>query len=114
MTRLDDEQIWRDDLAERRRERDREREPARIRAARLPAPDHRARHSFQARQVELAHAAVDSSITAMECPACLAPVFAPADSHAERIDCVGCDARLVTHRAIGGELTAILLPDGAP
>jgi len=104
--------FYRDELAERRLERDREREPARLRAARLPAPDHRARHAFQARQIDLVNAQLDTSISAMECPACCGPLFAPADSHGERIDCPDCDARLVTHRAIGGELTAILVRDG--
>lgn len=34
--------------------------------------------------------------TAIACPACGGPCYAPADSDGERIDCAGCDARLVT------------------
>jgi len=111
MSRADEEQLFRDDLADRRRARDREREPRRFRR---PTPDHRARHAFQARQVDLVNAAIDTSITAIECPACLGPVFATADSQGEIVDCAHCDARLVTHRALGGELTAILRTDGEP
>lgn len=46
--------------------------------------------------------ALDTTITPIECPSCLAPVFVPADSDAERVDCTGCDARLVTARTIDG------------
>lgn len=100
--RADDHDLFVDDLAQRRRDRDREREPRRFRRREVE------RRAF--------NVALDASIAPLECPLCLGPVFAPADSHGERIDCTneGCEARLVTHRAIGGELTAIALPDGAP
>lgn len=107
----DEHDLYRDDLAEQRRERDRQRE-ARGRWRR-PAPDLTARHAFQARQVELVHAALDASITALECPACLAPVFAPGDSAGEHLDCTGCKAQLITHQGTEG-VTAILVPGGAP
>lgn len=102
-----EEQLFRDDLAERRRERDREREPGRWRR---PAPDHRARQAFQARQIDLVSACASA---VFECPSCLGPCFAPAGSNGERIDCAGCDARLVTAQ-VDGAVTAILAPDGAP
>ena len=111
MIRLDEEQLFRDDLAERRRERDREREPARVRASRLPGRELRTRQAFQARQVDLVNVALDTTITALECPACLGPVFAPACSSADRIDCVNCDARLVTVQTSDG-VAAVLLPGG--
>ncbi len=110
---LDEEQLFRDDLAERRRERDRHREPRRpYGAGRLG--DLARRHRAEAHRLDLINAAVNAtSITAIECPACLAPVFAPADSSGERVDCAGCEARLVTLHAADG-VTAVLLPDGAP
>lgn len=52
-------------------------------------------------------------ITAIECPACLSPVFAPSNSAGERVDCTGCDARLVTVQ-VDGNVAAILAPGGAP
>lgn len=108
--KLDDADLFVIDLAERRRQRDAEREPR----LRRPVPDHRTRqrHAFQARQIDLVNQALDNSITALECPTCLGPVFATADG--DRVDCTSCDARLVAHRTLGGELTAIALPDGAP
>jgi hypothetical protein len=98
----DDHDIFRDDLAERRRERDRDRDPRRFRRREVE------RRAF--------NVAIECASVPLECPLCVGPVFAPADSHGERIDCAneGCEARLVTHRSIGGELTALLLPDGAP
>lgn len=47
-------------------------------------------------------AVVDTSIAAIQCPACLGPVFAPGDSDGERIDCLHCEAKLVTYRDIAG------------
>lgn len=99
--RPDEDQLFRDELAERRRERDREREPARWHR---PAPDHRSRHAQQARMLDLAAA---TAITAIECPACLGPVFAVAGSEGETIDCAGCDARLVTIQTADG-VSAVL------
>ncbi len=109
--RADDHDIFRDELAERRRERDREHEPRKFRR---PTPDHRSRQAAAARRLDVLNAAADDSLTAIECPLCLGPVFAPVNSHGEQVDCYHCDARLVTHRAIGGELTALLVKDGAP
>lgn len=103
MAAPDEEQLFRDDLEERRRERDRQREP---RHWRRVAPDHRTRQAFQAR-------VVDTRIVTLECPICRGPVCAPANSHDERIDCVGCDARLVTIRTAEG-VAAVLAPGGAP
>lgn len=105
-----DDDMHRDELADRRAERDAEREP---RSWRRTRPDHRARQAFQARQVELAAAAVGRSITALECPSCCGPLFAPADSVDEQIGCPGCGARLVTAQTREG-VVAILRPDGAP
>lgn len=97
--RLDENERFRDELAERRRDRDREREP---RTWRRTARDLRARRAFQARQIDLADIALDTSITAFECPLCCGPLFAPGDSHDERVDCPSCDARLVTVRTVEG------------
>lgn len=107
MSAPDEERLFRDDLAERRRERDREREPRRFRR---PAPDLTARQAFQTRQVDLVNA---TAITVIECPTCLAPCFAPADSAGERLDCIGCDARLVTIQTAEG-VAAALVPSGEP
>lgn len=95
--RLDEERLYRDELAERRRERDREREPRRF--YRAPAL-----LLERARRVS-----VNPPAAVLECPACLSPVFALAGDGGERVDCAGCDARLVTHRSASGELTAILV-----
>lgn len=97
--RIDEHQRFRDELAERRRERDREREP---RTWRRTARDQRARQAFQARQIDLANIALDTAITAFECPLCCGPLFAPGDSNGERVDCPECDARLVTVRTTEG------------
>jgi hypothetical protein len=106
----DDHDLFRDDLAERRRERDRQREPApRWRPA---LPELARRRESQAHHLDLINAAIDTSITAIECPACLAPVFAPADSSGERIDCSGCDARLVTVQTTDG-VTAVISKERA-
>lgn len=64
------------------------------------------------RRARLRRVGLDTSITAIECPACLSPVFAPADSAGERVDCVGCDARLVTVQTADG-VAAVLAPGGA-
>jgi hypothetical protein len=63
------------------------------------------------RRVEEFRAAVDTSITAIQCPACLGPVFAPQDSDGELVDCQACSAHLVTHRDVDG-VTAILVEEG--
>jgi hypothetical protein len=54
--------------------------------------------------------ALNTSITALACPACNGPCFAPADSHAERVDCVECDARLITRRALCGTVVLESIP----
>lgn len=53
-----------------------------------------------------------TSITALECPSCCGPVFAPADSDGETITCTDCAAELVTARVSGGvvALLAGVLP----
>jgi len=111
--RADEHDLYRDELAERRRERDRHREPGRWRR---PVPDHRARQAFQARVVDIANA---TAITALECPACGGPVFALAGSVDERVDCVNegvdgpCDARLIAIQTAAG-VAVVLAPGGAP
>ena len=100
---LDEEQLYRDDLAERRRERDRQREPGRFHR---PGRDLAGRHAFEV-------AIGDTAVTALACPACNGPVFAPGDSDRERIDCSDCDARLVTRRGAEGVELIQLEPDGA-
>lgn len=58
--------------------------------------------------------ALDTTITPLSCPSCNATCFAPADSHGERLDCTECDARLVTQRDLGGEVSARLLDGLSP
>lgn len=43
--------------------------------------------------------------TQLACPACQGPAFVPADSDHERIDCITCDARLVSRRALDGTIS---------
>lgn len=109
MTRLDLDQIDRDDLADRRRERDRHREPPRWRRA---SPDLTRRRAFQAGVVDSVNTAKNSAAIALLCPCCGGPVFAPADSHGERVDCFNCDARLVTQRSAGGVVAVIAATNG--
>ncbi len=45
---------------------------------------------------------VDTAITGVRCPRCGELVYVPRDSNAERVDCVTCDARLVTRRDLEG------------
>lgn len=97
-----DEDAWfHDELAERRRRRDHHREPG---TRPRPTGNQRLerRLAFHARIAPVA----PDSITAVECPRCLGPVFVPRDSDAERVDCFECDARLVTLQHIEG-VTAI-------
>lgn len=112
--RLDDADLIRDELAARRRDRDREREPRRFASTPRTPPAYQRgpvlaglADKLQASQIEL-----DTASIPIECPVCLGPVFAIANGHGDRVDCAECDARLVTHRAIGGELTALLLETG--
>lgn len=113
MIRRDENDLARDDLAERRRERDRHREPRRFRRA---APDLTDRRVFQAHVIDLANA---TAITALECPACGGPVFALAGSVDERVDCANegvdgpCDARLIAIQTAEG-VAVVLMPGGAP
>lgn len=100
---LDEEQLFRDDLAERRR--DREREPHRRNYGGRPKRDDPGRNATMVR--------VHTSITALRCPACSGPVYATADSTGEELDCFGCDARLVTRQALGGEVEVVERTGGA-
>jgi hypothetical protein len=83
-----------DELAERRIARDFERERGPRRRGGAPG---RTQMAFRAAELT-----IDTSITAVSCPACSAPCFAPSDSDRERIDCASCDARLITRQSIGG------------
>lgn len=95
---LDDEQTFRDDLAERRRDRDRHREPTGIIRHITP-------RVTQGRAFMLS---VDTSIIALACPQCRETVFAPRDSDAERVDCATCDARFTTRQTLDGEVSLVL------
>lgn len=93
MTRPDLDQLDRDELAARRAERDRHREPgARLRAE---PRELAARRAFY---VSIGTTASES----IPCPECRGPVYAPADSDLEQVDCFGCDARLVTAQGLAG------------
>jgi hypothetical protein len=97
---IDEDLLYRDDLAERRRERDREREPRTV--------AHQPRRFYE---VSL----TPTDIVPICCPACNGPVFAPADSHLEDVDCAdpACGARLVTQRSIDGSVSLLVRSDGA-
>jgi ribosomal protein S27AE len=82
--------------------------------------DLRARHAFQAGVIDSVNRAMGglsgppTSVDALEahphktrierheCPLCAGAVFAPGDSHLERIDCCSCGATLLTRRNIYG------------
>jgi hypothetical protein len=96
---LDDEQTFRDDLAMRRLERDRHREPLAAGPIRRITP-----RVTQGRAFMLS---VDTSIVAIACPQCRETVYAPRDSDAERVDCATCDARLVTKLDLEGVVTLV-------
>ncbi len=54
---------------------------------------------------------MNTAIVDLRCPCCRAPVFAPADSDREIIDCTGCAARLVTRQTIEGTVDLKVEPD---
>lgn len=82
----------------RRVERDREREGPRVRRVR-PSPP---------RRLAASTLMIEDDVVELSCPTCSGPVYAVKDSDAERIDCASCDERLVTRRAIGGEVSVAL------
>lgn len=94
----------RDELAERRRERDRHREPV---LSAYPRRDLTKRNAFYVGLL-----AVDGAPGHI-CPICSGPVYAPADSDRERVDCPDCNARLTTRRDLDGGVSIVLL-GGAP
>lgn len=97
------EDIDRDELAERR-ERDRQREPG----AKLErAFDLVRRRAFQAGVIDSVNVAMSSASMRHECPGCGGPVYVTADSNAERVDCVDCNARLVTMRLVDGSVVVV-------
>jgi hypothetical protein len=102
--RPDPEQLDQDELAARRRERDRHREPG------LVTRDLRALTDLSARRA-FAISVVDTRITALACPLCNGPVFADHDSDGERIDCTGptCEAQLVTRRNLDGSVSVAVV-----
>lgn len=106
MSRLDTDQADRDALTDQRIERDRQREPG--------PREHRhprciARGVFQAAVIDSVNRAQDTSIGATLCPRCNGPVFVPADSDREIIDCADatCAARLITRRHLDGSVSVI-------
>lgn len=111
MSALDEHQLTVDELAERRRARDREREPGR---SRPPARDLVRRRAFQAGVIDALNATVDTSIIALECPGCMAPAFAPADSNGEQLECAGCRAQLLTARTSEGVVALLLEIEARP
>lgn len=96
---LDDEQTFRDDLAERRRDRDRHREPRATGIIRHITP-----RVTQGARFMLG---VDPSSVRLSCPRCNGPVYAAGDSAGERLDCATCDARLLTRTDIDGQLSVV-------
>jgi hypothetical protein len=51
---------------------------------------------------------LETTIIGIACPArgCACPVFVPADSNREAVDCNWCDARWITHQdAVDGKVT---------
>jgi len=110
VSRPDLDQIDRDELAERRAERDRHREPGRQQRS---APDLTRRHIFQIGVTDSVNTSLDSAIVPLWCPACRGPVFATSRSNGERVDCFACDARLVTRLGIEG-VAVELVTGGEP
>lgn len=88
----------RDELAVKRLERDRHREPRATGIIRYIKPAPRV---TQGARFMLS---VDSSSVRLDCPRCLGPVYAAGDSAGEQLDCAICDARLVTRRDLGGDI----------
>jgi hypothetical protein len=103
VSRPDDEQRFRDDLAEQLRERDRQREPRPHRHPRCIAPSLIKRHEVQI--------AAGTDSVRLDCPKCRGPVFVPADSQLEVIDCAACATSLMTRRTIEG-VTVVELDKG--
>jgi len=88
---LDQMERERDAMDEyRRHSRDQECEP---RHGRTAHPGVQRRHPS---------ARVDASSATLICPACRGPVYVPRDSDAERVDCFGCEAKLVTLQGLDG------------
>lgn len=102
MSRLDTDQADREDLARRRLERDHDREPAYLhrhpRCVRAAT-----RGEFQAAVIDSVNRSKAIRLTCPH-PGCLAGVYVPADSHAERVVCSSCETTLITRRAIDGSV----------
>ena len=84
---------------------------------RRPRIDLRSRQAFQAGVIDMVNrdpAALDTTIRRHACPLCRGAVYAPADSHLERIDCSSCGAVLLTRRAIGEDTCVVELDVGVP
>ena len=51
--------------------------------------------------------AIDTTIIKLDCPLCKERVFACADSHGESLDCIECETKLITQRAIDGSVSVV-------
>jgi hypothetical protein len=90
----DEHQLWRDERDAACRERDRHREP---------------RHTV--RKLPPVRAGSTGAVSTMRlaCPVCRGPVWATTDSDREHVGCVGCEAELVTRRALDGSVSLQLV-----
>lgn len=100
MSRLDTDESDRQALADLRHERDLQREPREPRHPRCVSP---ARGRFQASVIDSVNRSKAIRITCPH-PGCIAGVYVPADSHAERVVCSSCETTLITRRTIDGSV----------
>lgn len=104
MSRLDTDESDRQALADRRHERDLEREPRQHRHPRCVVSP--ARGQFQAAVIDSANR---SKAIRLTCPhaGCLAGVYVPGDSDRERVVCDSCITNLITRRALDGSVSLL-------
>ena len=101
MTRLDTDAADRAALADLRAQRDLEHEPRQHRHPRCVRAA--TRGEFQAAVQDSVNASKSVRLTCPH-PGCLAGVYVPADSHAERVVCSSCETTLITRRALDGSV----------
>lgn len=87
-------ELWQDEIAAKRRERDRSREPSLERTERLRLT------------IRPSTALVPIRTVRLECPMCSGPVFATSGRHRSEVGCVTCFAELST-RLFDGSVTLV-------
>lgn len=102
-------QVDRDEAMATRQERDRHREPGPVH--RPQRRDLAGRNAVYVGMLERRNEL--DGVVELTCPSCSGPVYAPKDSSRDRVDCIGCDARLATRRELDGIVSLELLDGDA-